>query len=322
MSAEAVRAERRADPRAVEVLDDYRAARARGEYRLLKLAGADLRDTDLSELDLDECDLTGATLDGARLISASLVRARLAGASLLGADLSYANMDRADMDAVGATAATFMGATLRRAQLNHSQLQRADFSDADLSRASLFESNLRGANLSRAVAEQADLRGAALEDAILTGLHGEPVFHIDPSLASPETRFGWPATRLAETQLVELAESYLSTQGWGLIEHPAWREEGADLIARRGDEVVFLQVKATATPSARTFAHLAERLNRAADEHANVNVILVVPGPIPESLRIQAAANRIGILSILVQQNGLVVEEVGGNPDRPLRTWV
>ena len=72
MSAEAIRAVR-ADPRALDVLQEYRAARDRGEWRRLLLAGADLRDTDMSELDLDECDLTAAVLDGARFIGASQI---------------------------------------------------------------------------------------------------------------------------------------------------------------------------------------------------------------------------------------------------------
>lgn len=46
MSAEPIRL-LDADPRAVEAVAEYRAARQRGEWRRLLLPGADLRNTDL-----------------------------------------------------------------------------------------------------------------------------------------------------------------------------------------------------------------------------------------------------------------------------------
>ena len=83
-------------------------------------------------------------------------------------------------------------------------------------KANLFESDLTGANLSRAFASETNLHGAILEDAVLTGLRGEPLFDIGSDRDSPGGLFGWPAARLAEPQLVQLAETYLTARGWGL----------------------------------------------------------------------------------------------------------
>jgi uncharacterized protein YjbI with pentapeptide repeats len=310
VSAGTARAAPRADAGALGVVADYKAARERGEYRRLKLAGADLRDSDMSGLKLDECDLTGAVLDGAHFIGSSLVRSSLAGASLLGADFSYADMDRADMEAADATAAAFVGASLTRANLIHARLQRADLSDADLSKANLFESNLTGANLSRALASQTSLHGAILEDAVLTGLRGDPLFDVGSDEPSSDKLFGWPAAKLTEPQLVELAESYLRMRGWGISELASSRDAGVDLMARRNDTWLVLEAKATATPSSLTFMHVAERLRRAADQDTNVLVILVIPGPVPASLLDLARTHRIGVLGVWVEPTGMRVEEV------------
>jgi uncharacterized protein YjbI with pentapeptide repeats len=300
----------RAEERALVAVAEYKAAKERGEYRLLKLPGADLRDTDLSGLELDECDLTGAVLDGARLVGASLVRSSLAGASLIGVDFSFADLSRADLDASDATAATFVSATLHKADLTRCRLQRADMSEADLSQANLYGSDLAGANLSRALAAQANLQGAILEDAVLTGLRGEPLFDIAEDRPSADSPFGWQAARLTEPQLVELAESFLSTRGWGIVESSSVRDEGIDLMAQRDNEVLFLQAKATATLSFQLFSHMAERLRRAGSQVPNVHFILVMPGPVPQGLRELAQANRIGVLSVWTTQNSIGVEEV------------
>ena len=317
MSAEITRAVLRADPRALDAVAEYRAARERGEWRRLLLAGADLRDTDMSGLNLDECDLTGAALDGARFVGASLVRSCLAGASLLGADFSYADLDRADMEAADATAAAFVNATLRRANLTRCRLQRADLSGADLSRTNLHEANLTAANLHGALAAQANLRGAVLEDAVLTALRGEPQFDALPGMPSSATLFGSPAARLGEPQLAELAGLYLSTQGWGIIESSSWEDDGIDLVARRNDAMVVVQVKATATPSSQTFTHLVRRLKRATEGRANAHVVVVMPGPVPKSIQDLARASQISVLSVWVEKNTMRVEEVvglGGDP--------
>jgi hypothetical protein len=309
----------RADAGALDAVAEYRAARERGEWRRLLLPGADLRDTDMSGFDLDECDLTGAVLDGARFVGASLIRSCLAGASLIGADFSYANLDRADLEGADATAAAFVNATLRQADLTGCRLNRADLSDADLSRANLYESNLASANLNGALAAQANLRGAVLEDAILTAMRGEPLF--DPSLdpQSPAALFGWPAARLAGPQLVELAGLYLNTQGWGVIEPSSWGDNGIDLMAQRDDTTVLVQVKATATPSAQNFTHLVQRLKRTAEGHPNARLILVLPGPVPQSIQDLARANQISVLGVWVEKNTMRVEEVVGISGDPLR---
>jgi uncharacterized protein YjbI with pentapeptide repeats len=309
VSAEPAGAAARADPRALEALATYKAARARGEHRVLRLPGADLRDTDMSGLQLDECDLAGATLDGTRFVGASLVRSSFIGASLIGADFSYADMDRADLEASDATAAAFVSAALTRARLVNCRLLRADLSDADLSKASLFGSNLTGANLSRALASQTNLHEATLEDAVLTALRGEPLFDTGTAQIPSGSLYGWPAARLAEPQLVEIAESYLRTQGWGIVEQSR-QDEGIDLMARRNDAWLVVQAKATATPSSFTFTHLIERLRHAASLRENVFVILVMPGPVPKILRDLAEAKRIGVLSVWVEQNVMRVEEV------------
>jgi hypothetical protein len=311
VSAQAARTVR-ADPRALDALAAYRAARDRGEWRRLMLAGADLRDTDMSELDLDECDLTGAVLDGARFIGASLVRSCLVGASLLGADLSFANLDKADMEDADATAASFVSASLRKADLGRCRLHRADLSDADLSRANLYEADLKAANLTGALAEQANLTGAVLEDAVLTSVRGQPLLSSHSGLPSSATSTGWPAARLGEPQLVELAELYLSTHGWWLIEPSTWVEEGIDLAAKRDDALVLVQVKATATPSSQTFAHLTRRLKRAAEGHPDAQLILVLPGPLPKSIEDLARANQVSVLVVWVDENAMRVEEITG----------
>lgn len=311
MSAETTRAVR-ADPRALDALAEYRTARERGEWRRLQLPGADLRDADMSGLDLDECDLTGAVLDGGRLTGVSLVRASLAGASLVGADFSYANLDRTDLEGADATAAAFVGATLRRADLTRCRLQRADFADADLSRANLHEGNLTAANLNGALAAQANLRGAVLEDAVLTAVRGEPLFDEPPGLPLSAALAGWPAARLAGPQLAELAEFYLSTQGWGVIEPSSRTGEGIDLMAQRDNEVAFIQVKAVAAPSSQIFTHSVRRLKRIAAGHPGALLVLVMPGPVSENIQDLARASQITVLVVRVDKNTMRVEELAG----------
>lgn len=311
MSAESARTVR-ADPLALDALAAYRAARDRGEWRRLMLPGADLRDTDLSDLDLDECDLTGAVLDGARFIGASLVRSCLVSASLLGADLSFANLDKADMGDADATAASFVSASLRKADLGGCRLHRADLSDADLSRANLYEADLKAANLTGALVEQANLTSAVLEDAVLTSVRGQPLLSSPSGPPSPVTTTGWPAARLGEPQLVELAGLYLSTHGWWPIEPSTWAEEGIDLAAKRGNALVLVQVKATATPSSQAFAHLTRRLKRAAEGHPGAQLILVLPGPLPRSIEDLARANQVTVLVVWVDENAMRVEEMAG----------
>jgi uncharacterized protein YjbI with pentapeptide repeats len=278
----------------------------------LKLAAADLRDVDFSGLQLDECDLTEAILDGATFVGASLVRADLAGASLLGADFSFADLDRADLEAVDATAAAFINANLSRVNLARSRLKRADLTEASLRKANLFESDLSGANLSRAFVSQANLHGVILEDTVLTGLRGEPFFDTPSGRDMPESIFGWPAVRLAEPQLVHLAETYLTARGWGVIEPSLSQDTVIDLMARRGDTLLLLEAKATATPSHATFMHVAERLRSSAASYGNAVMFLVIPGPVPESLRDLATANRIGVLCVWIDSsdNSMRVEEI------------
>jgi hypothetical protein len=309
----------RADARALDAVADYRSARERGEWRRLLLPAADLRDIDMSGLDLDECDLTGAVLDGARFVGASLVRSCLADARLLGADFSYANLDRADLEGADATAAAFVNATLRRADLTGCRLHRADLSAADLSRANMFESDLSSANLNGALAAQANLRGAVLDDAVLTALRGEPLFDSPTDPQSQAALFGWPAARLAEPQLAELAGLYLNTQGWGIVEPSSWGDEGVGLMAKRDDAMVVVQVKATATPSPQNFTHLAQRLKRTTEGHPNVRLILVLPGPVPQSIQDLARANQISVLGVWVEKNTMRIEEVVSISGDPLR---
>lgn len=308
MSAQAARAGR-ADPHALDALAAYRAARDRGEWHRLMLAGADLRDTDMSDLDLDECDLTGAVLDGARFIGASLVRSRLAGASLLGADLSFANLDKADLEDADATAASFVGASLRKTDLGRCRLHRADLSDANLSRANLYEADLKAANLTGALTEKTNLTHADLEDAVLTSVRGQPMLSGNSGLLSSATSSGWSAARLGVPQLAELAELYLSTHGWQLIEASAWAEEGIDLAAKRENALALVQVRATSALSSQTFAHLARRLKRAAAGHPDTQLILVLPGPLPKRIEELARANRVAVLVVWIDDAAIRVEE-------------
>lgn len=312
MSDQSARAVR-ADPHALDALAAYRAARSRGEWRRLVLAGVDLRDTDMSELDLDECDLTGAVLDGARFIGSSLVRSSLVGASLLGADLSFANLDKANMEEADATAASFVAASLRKADLGRCRLHRADLSEADLSRANFSEADLTAANLNGALAEQANLTGARLEDAVLTAVRGQPLLSNPSGLQATVTSTGWSAARLGESQLLELAELYLSTHGWWLIEPSTWVEDGIHLAAKRDDALVLVQVKATATPSSQTFGLLMERLKHAAEGHPRAQLILVLPGPLPKSIEDLARASQVNVLVVWVDKSAMRVEEIIGS---------
>jgi hypothetical protein len=302
---------RGADPDALDALAGYRAARDRGEWRRLELAGADLRGVDVSELNLDECDLAGTLLDGARFVGASLVRSNLAGASLLGADFSYANLDRADLEGADATAASFVSATLRRANLGRCKLHRADLSDADISHANLYEADLKAASLVGTLAAQANFRGSVLEDAVLTSLRGEPLFSELPDVPQAESSTGWPAARLRERQLVELAELFLSTHGWWIVEPSSWGE-GVDLVAQRDGSLVFVQVKSTMTPSSQTFAHLAQRLRRSAEEHPGAQLILVMPGPLPKTIEELARVNEVSVLGVWIDDKTMHVEEITG----------
>jgi uncharacterized protein YjbI with pentapeptide repeats len=310
------RAMPRAHPDDVAAVDRYRAALRRGEYRVLKLPRADLRDVDLSGVQLDECDLSNAILDGARLVGASLVRSNLAEASLVGANFSYADLSRANLEAVDATAAAFANADLTKARLVRSRLQRADLSEADLTRANLFESDLTGANLSRALASQANLHGAILEDSVLTGLRGEPLFDGASNQHSPV--IAWPAAKLAEPQLIQLAKTYFRDRGWRISEPSPADDVSIDLMARRGDTLLVLEAKAMATPSSATFTHIAERLRRAVGQHTNVFVFLVIPGPVPESLRALARANQIGVLHVWGELDSPRVEEAVRPPSDSL----
>lgn len=299
----------RADPQALDALDDYKAARSRGEWARLVLAGADLRGTDMSELELDECDLAGATLDGARFVGANLVRARLVGASLLGADFSFANLDRADLQGADATAASFAGATLRRANLDGCRLHRADLADADLSKANLYDADLKAASLIGALASQTNLCGAILEDAVLTSLRGEPFFG-DLSDSPPTgVSAGWPAVRLGEPQLIELAELFLSTRGWRVVELSSG-DDGVDFMIAHDDSVVFVQAKSTATPSSQSFAHWLRLLKRSTEGHPNAQLILVMPGPVSNNIKELAQANQVRVLGVWVDENAMRVEEV------------
>ena len=312
----ATRAVPRANPDAVEAVDRYRAALGRGEYRVLKLAEADLRDVDISGIQLDECDLSNAILDGARFVGASLVRSNLAGASMVGADFSYADLRRANLEAVDATAASFANVDFTKAWLVRSHLQRADLSEADLTRANLFESDLTGADLSRALASQTNLHGANLEDSVLTGLRGEPLFDTDSNQHS--SVIAWPAAKLAEPQLIKLAATYFRNRGWRITEPSPAEDVSIDLMARRDDRLLVLEAKATATPSSSTFTHVAERLRRAADQHANVLVFLVIPGPVPESLRALARANQVGVLHVWGELDSPRIEEAVRPPSDSL----
>jgi uncharacterized protein YjbI with pentapeptide repeats/Holliday junction resolvase len=301
----------RADAKAVEALEAYCAARQRGEYQLLKLAGADLRDVDFSGCQLDECDLSEALLDGAKFLGASLVRSSLAGASLLGADFSYADLHRADLEAVDATAATFVNAILTRADFARSRLQRVNLTESDLTRANLFKSDLSGANLSRALASQTNLRGVILDDAVLAGLRGEPIFDLDHT--SDHTRravapFGWPAALLTEQHLAEFAESYLTSLGWEILQPASSEDPVVDLMARRDDTWFILEVKATTNLSHSTFAHVAERLRRAAEPFGKALLALVVPGPISKDLRDLARTSRVDILSVRVDSDAVWID--------------
>lgn len=302
----------RADFKALAAVEAYRAALKRGEYQLLKLTGADLRDVDFSGWQLDECDLTGAVLDGARFLGASLVRSSLAGASLLGADFSYADLHRADLEAVDATAATFVSAILSRVGLARSSLRRSNLSEANLTRANLFEADLTGANLSRALISQTNLRGAILVDSVLVGLRGEPIFgNVTDPEAATDAPLGWPAARLAEQQLVGIAETFLISDGWEIVQPASSEDPVVDLMARRAGIWRILEVKATPVPSRSAFAQIAKRLRRAAEQYEKASAVLVVPGPIPESLRDLASASQIEILSIRVDSGNVWIDSDG-----------
>jgi len=90
-------------------------------------------------------------------------------------------------------------------------------------------------------------------------------------------------------------------------------------MAQRDDTKVVVQVKATATPSPQNFTHLVQRLKRTAEGHPNAHLILVLPGPVPQSIQDLARANQISVLGVWVEKNTMRVEEVVGINGDPLR---
>jgi hypothetical protein len=146
----------------------------------------------------------------------------------------------------------------------------------------------------------------------LVGLRGEPIFDIASDLASfLITPLGWPAARLAEQQLAGFAESYLVSLGWEIVQPASSEDPVVDLMARREDTWLLLEVKATVLPSDSAFAHIAKRLKRAAEPYDKASAVLVVPGPIPGSLRDLASANQIDILSVRVDSGTVWVDSDG-----------
>jgi hypothetical protein len=196
--------------------------------------------------------------------------------------------------------------------LVRSYLRRANLSEANLTRANLFEANLAGTNFSRALASQTNLTGAVLEDTVLVELRGEPIFDVlsDPS-SSPIAPFGWPAARLAEQQLAEFAESYLISLGWEIVQPTSSEHPVVDLMARREDTWLLLEVKAAVLPSSSTFAHIAKQLRRAAEQYDKASTALVIPGPIPERLRGVADTNQVDVLSVRVDSGTVWVDSDG-----------
>jgi len=150
----------------------------------------------------------------------------------------------------------------------------------------------------------------------LTAVRGEPLF--DSELEPSQTvLFGWPAARLTGPQLVELAGSYLNTQGW-VTEPSSWRDEGVDLVAQRDDVMAMIQVKATATPSPETFGHLMQRLKRATEGHPEALLILVMPAPVLQRILELARASKVSVLGVWAERTGMRIEAIAGLNDDPL----
>ena len=129
---------------ALNVLDAYWAAGARGDQPSMLLTGAKF-----SKLVADSPSMRGADLTGADLTYASLRSTDLTGAHLPNADLSNALM----LDS------KLIGADLNSAYLNQTNLSRSDLSNARLRGAYLTGTNLTDAHLNGA-----DLNGADTTD--------------------------------------------------------------------------------------------------------------------------------------------------------------
>lgn len=89
--------------------------------RILKLAGADLREADMRKALLPGADLSGADLSGADLSGADLMEADLRGARLCGADLHGANLMGADLRGADLTGTGLEDTVLYRTGLEESE---------------------------------------------------------------------------------------------------------------------------------------------------------------------------------------------------------
>lgn len=132
-----------------------------GQYVVVDLRGAILRQADLRSARLEMADLSDARLEGANLREAHLERANLRDARL-----GMASLVDAHLEAAMLSGASLYGANLRGANLEMANLQYAQLSNAHLGRANLESANLRGASL-----DGANLRDARLEDAYLEGAY-------------------------------------------------------------------------------------------------------------------------------------------------------
>jgi uncharacterized protein YjbI with pentapeptide repeats len=145
----------------------------KGEFPVINLEGANLREVDLSgtllngtalyKADLSKANLSGAYLENAYLSEADLSDADLSNAGLSKANLSYADLRDAGLYSAVLSDADLSNADLSIANLESAYLSEADLSDADLSKATLVFAVLSGADLS-----DADLSGAYLWDANLS----------------------------------------------------------------------------------------------------------------------------------------------------------
>ena len=185
------------------------------EYRMVDLAGANLRNASLSCILLREADLRGADLSGANLQGSRFERvqvnpetsfrnAKMQGfevddaaswkkVNLSGTDLSHAALEGVDFTGSHLEGANFTGATLTGAYFTGSHLEGAKFIGAVLTDANFTRARLIAANF-----QEADLRGAKFYE---SWLHGANFFKAKLNADTEFKEVGLFATRLSDAQL-------------------------------------------------------------------------------------------------------------------------
>jgi hypothetical protein len=67
-----------------------------------------------------------------------------------------------------------------------------------------------------------------------------------------------------------------------------------------------------AAPSSQVFTHSVQKLKRVAAGRPDALLVLVMPGPVPETIQDLARASQISVLAVRVDKNTMRIEELTG----------